>query len=135
MSKQPPTRTHCKRSRPLPYCNQNCRMPQHRKFIQHLCTTRPPPVNSVHVFIVYNFRYRNLDCRQPINSLLTLYRFGSITVDCSLSVNCDCMFRTGCVSGHLPPNSIPIYCMLQVDLFYLILTETRKGLFFSDIYR
>ena len=37
-----PTRTHCKRNRPLPYCNQNCRMPRHWKFTQHHRTTRPP---------------------------------------------------------------------------------------------
>ena len=29
MSKQPPTRTYCKCSRPLPYCNPNCRTPRH----------------------------------------------------------------------------------------------------------
>ena len=38
-----PTRTYCKRNRPLPYCNQNCRMPRHWKFTQHHRTTRPPP--------------------------------------------------------------------------------------------
>ena len=38
-----PTRTYCKRNRPLPYCNQNCRTPRHWKFTQHLRTTRPPP--------------------------------------------------------------------------------------------
>ena len=38
-----PTRTYCKRSRPLPYCNQNCRTPRHWKFTQHHRTTRPPP--------------------------------------------------------------------------------------------
>ena len=38
-----PTRTHCKCSRPLPYCNPNCRTPRHWKFTQHHCTTRPPP--------------------------------------------------------------------------------------------
>ena len=27
-----PTRTYCKRNRPLPYCNQNCRTPRHYKF-------------------------------------------------------------------------------------------------------
>ena len=42
MSKQPPTRTYCKCSRPLPYCNPNCRTPQHWKFTQHHRTTRPP---------------------------------------------------------------------------------------------
>ena len=30
-----PTRTYCKRNRPLPYCNQNCRTPQHWNFTQH----------------------------------------------------------------------------------------------------
>ena len=38
-----PTRTYYKRSRPLPYCNPNCRTPQHWKFTQHHRTTRPPP--------------------------------------------------------------------------------------------
>ena len=38
-----PTRTYCKRNRPLPYCNQNCRTPRHWKFTQHHRTTRPPP--------------------------------------------------------------------------------------------
>ena len=37
-----PTRTYCKCSRPLPYCNPNCRTPRHWKFTQHHCTTRPP---------------------------------------------------------------------------------------------
>ena len=38
-----PTRTYCKRNRPLPYCYQNCRTPRHWKFSQHHRTTRPPP--------------------------------------------------------------------------------------------
>ena len=38
------TRTYYKRSRPLPYCNPNCRTPQHWKFTQHHRTTRPPPL-------------------------------------------------------------------------------------------
>ena len=29
-----PTRTYCKRNRPLPYYNQNCRTPRHWKFTQ-----------------------------------------------------------------------------------------------------
>ena len=40
-----PTRTYCKRIRPLPYCNQNCRTPRHWKFTQHHRTTRPPLFN------------------------------------------------------------------------------------------
>ena len=43
-SKPSPTRTYCKRNRPLPYCNQNCRTPRHWKFTQHHRTTRPPPL-------------------------------------------------------------------------------------------
>ena len=39
-----PTRTYYKRSRPLPYCNPNCRTPRHWKFTQHHRTTRPPPL-------------------------------------------------------------------------------------------
>ena len=38
-----PIRTYCKRNRPLPYCNQNCRTPRHWKFTQHYRSTRPPP--------------------------------------------------------------------------------------------
>ena len=41
-----PTRTYCKRNRPLLYCNQNCRTPRHWKFTQHHRTTRPPPKKS-----------------------------------------------------------------------------------------
>ena len=37
-----PTRTFCKRSRPLPYCNPSCRTPRHWKFTQHHRTIRPP---------------------------------------------------------------------------------------------
>ena len=43
-----PTRTCCKRNRPLPYCNQKCRTPRHWKVTQHHRTTRPPP--SLNVF-------------------------------------------------------------------------------------
>ena len=42
-----PTRTYCKRSKPLPYCYQNCRTPRHWKFTQHLRTTRPSPDRSL----------------------------------------------------------------------------------------
>ena len=38
-----PTRTYCKRSRPLPYYHPNCRTPRHWKLTQHHRTTRPPP--------------------------------------------------------------------------------------------
>ena len=38
-----PTRTYYKRSRPLPYCNPNCRTSRHWKFTQHHRTTRPSP--------------------------------------------------------------------------------------------
>ena len=38
-----PTRTDRKCSRPLPYCNPDCRTPRHWKFTQHHRTTRPPP--------------------------------------------------------------------------------------------
>ena len=42
MSKTTPTRTYCKYSRPLPYCNPKCRTHRHWKFTLHHCTTRPP---------------------------------------------------------------------------------------------
>ena len=38
-----PTRNYCKCSRPLPYCNPNCRTPRHWKFTQHHRTTQPFP--------------------------------------------------------------------------------------------
>ena len=38
-----PTRTCCKRNRPLPYYHLNCRTPRHWKFTQHHRTSRPPP--------------------------------------------------------------------------------------------
>ena len=38
-----PTRTYCKRNRPLSYYHQNCRTPRPWKFTQHHRTTRPPP--------------------------------------------------------------------------------------------
>ena len=41
-----PTRTYYKRSRPLTYCNPNCRTPRHWKFTQHHRTTRPPPTRG-----------------------------------------------------------------------------------------
>ena len=37
-----PSRTYCKRSRPLPYYHPNCRTPRHWKFTQDHRTTRPP---------------------------------------------------------------------------------------------
>ena len=37
-----PTRTYCKCSRPLSYCNSNCRTPRHWKFTQHHRTTQTP---------------------------------------------------------------------------------------------
>ena len=45
-----PTRTYCKRNRPLPYCNQNCRTPRHWKFTQHHRTIRPSPVQLLVFF-------------------------------------------------------------------------------------
>ena len=42
-----PTRTYCKRSRSLPYCNPNRRTPRHWKFTQHHRTTRPPHIIMV----------------------------------------------------------------------------------------
>ena len=39
-----PSRTYCKCSRPLSYCNPNCRTPRHWKFTKHHRTTRPPPI-------------------------------------------------------------------------------------------
>ena len=62
-----PTPTFCKRNRPLPYCNQNCRTPRHWKFTQHHRITRPSPP------ILTNFRpwqlERELVIRDPSSEL------------------------------------------------------------------
>ena len=60
MSKQPssaptasavgPIRTYCKCSRPLSYCNPNCRTPRHWKLTLHHRTTRPPPPKEEIIF-------------------------------------------------------------------------------------
>ena len=49
-----PTRTYYKSSRPLPYCNPNCRTPRHWKFTQHHRTTRPPPLSLVKIALIAN---------------------------------------------------------------------------------
>ena len=72
MSKQPPTRTYCKRSRPLSYCYPNCMTPRHRKFTQGHRTTRPPPrasrpLETLSINLVVNrylFRIREGLCRE-----------------------------------------------------------------------
>ena len=46
-----PTRTYCKRNRPLPYYHPICRTPRHWKFTQDHRTTRPP-----HTFTELNNR-------------------------------------------------------------------------------
>ena len=48
-----PTRTYCKCSRPLPYCNPNGRTPRLWKFTQHHRTTRSSPWTG-EVFIVFH---------------------------------------------------------------------------------
>ena len=40
-----PTRTYCKRNRPLPYYHPNCRTPRHWKFSQDHRTARPLPTH------------------------------------------------------------------------------------------
>ena len=44
-----PTRTYCKRNRPLPYYHPKCRTPRHWKFTQDHRTTRPPPLDGAKV--------------------------------------------------------------------------------------
>ena len=41
-----PTRTYCKRNRPLPNYHPNCRTPRYWKFTQDHRTTRPPPIDE-----------------------------------------------------------------------------------------
>ena len=57
-----PTRTYCKRNRPLSYCNQNCRTPRHWKFTQHHRTTRPPPAKYEHPSLNGIFRTLGTNC-------------------------------------------------------------------------
>ena len=42
-----PTRTYCKRNRPLPYYHPYCRTPRHWKFTQDHRTTRPSPRQTI----------------------------------------------------------------------------------------
>ena len=51
-----PTRTYCKRCRPLPYSNPNCRTPRHLKFTQDHRTTRPTPLTLAHQHRVRRFQ-------------------------------------------------------------------------------
>ena len=66
-----PTRTYCKRNRPLPYCNQNCRTPRHWKFTQHHRTTRPPQVTPSLLFL---FLWCN-SASKGSNSLELMYMY------------------------------------------------------------
>ena len=52
-----PDRTYYKRSRPLPYCNPNCRTPRHWKFTQHHRTTRPPPTTKTRAVFDASAKY------------------------------------------------------------------------------
>ena len=61
-----PTRTYCKRSKPLPYCNPNCRTPRHWKFTQHHRTTQPPPKYG---WLVGCFGFNG-----PLRQYFSLYR-------------------------------------------------------------
>ena len=65
-----PTRTYYKRSRPLPYCNPNCRTPRHWKFTLHHRTTRPPPTKAVFCLVLLANKgplqsFYNPFCRSP----------------------------------------------------------------------
>ena len=63
-----PNRTYYKRSRPLPYCNPNCRTPWHWKFTQHHRTTRPPPWETARYRLKYCLK-GPLNPKQPTNQL------------------------------------------------------------------
>ena len=77
-----PTRTYCKRNRPLPYCYQNCRTPRHWKFTQHHRTTRPPPA----LWWIYSYeQYVKISAGTPMRwnllqftKRLTIYSFLNI---------------------------------------------------------
>ena len=58
-----PTRTYCKRNRPLPYYHLNCRTPRHWKFTQNHRTTRPPhPYNWFKTCVLTIIRTISLSC-------------------------------------------------------------------------
>ena len=72
-----PTRTYCKRNRPLPYCNQNCRTPRHWKFTQHHRTTRPPPralVSHIVCMCVLGWLVGCFGFNGPLRQCFSLYR-------------------------------------------------------------
>ena len=74
-----PTRTYCKRNRPLPYCNQNCRTPRHWKLTQHhYRIDRKGEVTLArlrigHTFITHSFLLKGEDwplcipCQEPFS--------------------------------------------------------------------
>ena len=75
MSKQPPTGTYCKRNRPLPYYDPNCRTPRHWKLTQDHRTTRPPQarLRIGHTFITHSLSLKGEDwplcipCQEPFS--------------------------------------------------------------------
>ena len=73
-----PTRTYCKRNRPLPYYHPNCRTPRHWKFTQDHRTTRPPPwkwdkkEEGVIIFQSLSYLFSSL-CNIGMKSAVTRY--------------------------------------------------------------
>ena len=68
-----PTRTYCKRNRPLPYCNQNCRTPRHWKFTQHHRTTRPPPYVIGTLSLIFLWKISFLAQRVHVSEILRYF--------------------------------------------------------------
>ena len=74
-----PTHTYYKRNRPLPYCNQNCRMPRHWKFTQHHRTTNHPNNGMVCINRALETMsiYSRQDLFHPFQKIKTYFQDGS----------------------------------------------------------
>ena len=89
-----PTRTYCKRNRPLPSCYQNYRTPRHWKFTQHHRTIRPPPAR-------YKLKYclkGPLSPKQPTNqptSCLSTAGSGRVVRWCWVNFQCRDVLKFG----------------------------------------
>ena len=85
------TCTYCKCSRPLPYCNPNCRTPPHWKFTPHQRTTQPPPTvcSDIFVLIITDFTviYMSALCGLTLQQFTYLSLFmWSLTINSAVLV-------------------------------------------------
>ena len=83
-----PIRTYCKRNRPLPYYDPNCRTPWHWKFTQGHRTTRPPQAKM------------RKSSRNISGSILTKCLKADISSSRSFPIRRSCCPRKGRLSNH-----------------------------------